>query len=255
MTLPGKETMPTTLAEAEAALATAHDAKESTRIASQNAANAAADLRAKLKAGGRGSSKITAADIAAADQAAEFAALAHQGAAADLPPLATAVKDARASEACDAVVAGLPALAENVVAALATIEAVLPQLVTGVGQYDEFVEAALERLQKVAPSLEPTYEAGSGVNPQRRGGTTASPFVDGAVSAPIDPQPVAVQPSRFRHPRHGVPTVDGVPLTSCRGAGQLAAVLLPTVRDLNGPQSLVEILKLLAAGAPQLPTP
>jgi hypothetical protein len=244
-----------TLVEAEAALAAAHDAKEITHSAVQKATTEAADLRAKLKAGGRGSAKITAADIAAADQAAEFAALAHEGAAAQIPALAAAVKDARANAACDQVLAELPALAQDVVAALATIEAVLPQLVTAAEAYDEFVATSVRHLEKVAPNVEPTYEAGAGLNPRPRHGTAASPFVPGAETPSADPDPEPVPRSRFKAPRHGSPSVDGVALTSCRAVSQLAAVLLPTVRDLGGQQSLVEGLKLLAAGAPQLPTP
>jgi hypothetical protein len=244
-----------TLTDAQAALAAAHDIRESARIASQKAASDAAALRAKLKAGGRGTSKITAADIANADQAAEFAALAHEGAAADLPPLAAAVKEARANEACDAVLAGLPGLGQDVVSALQTIAAVLPQLVVAAEAYDRHVETSLTRLQLVAAAVEPTYEAGGGLNPQRRGGTTASPFVAGAETPTADPEPAPVQRSRFKAPRHGVPTVDGHPLTSCRGVGQLASVLLPSMRELGGQQSLLDGLRLLAAGAPQLPTP
>ena len=244
-----------TLNDAEAALEAARDAKESTRIAAQNAANAAADLRAKLKAGGRGSVKITAADIATADQAAEFAALAHQGAAADVAPLAAAVKEAQANEACDQVLAELPALAQDVVAALQTIEAVLPQLVTAAEAYDTFVEAAIHRLEKVAPDVEPTFVAGEGLNLKPRSGTAASPFVAGAETSSPDPETAPIRRTRFKSGRHAAPSVDGVPLTSCRGPGQLATVLLPAMRDLGAQQSLLEGLKLLAAGAPQLPTP
>ena len=243
----------TTPAEAQAALAAAHAAKESTHAAAQKATDDAAALRSKVRAGGRGSAKISAADIAAADAAAEHAALAHQGAVAAIPALAEAAKAARVDQACDAVLAELPALAQDVVAALATIEAVLPQLVTAAERYDEFVATSLRHLEKVAPNVEPTYEAGTGLNPQRRGGTAASPFVAGA-QTPADPELAPpVRRSRFKDPRHGAPSVDGVQLTSCRAVSQLAAILLPTVRDLGGQQALLENLKLLANGAPTLP--
>ncbi len=49
------------------------------------------------------------------------------------------MKEARADAACDQVLAELPALAEDVVAALQTIAAALPQLVTAAERYDEFV--------------------------------------------------------------------------------------------------------------------
>ncbi len=205
-----------TLNEAEAALATAQDAKETTRLASVKAATDAAALRAKVASGGRGSAKITPADIAAADQAAEFAALAYQGAAADVHPLAAAVKEARANEACDEVLAGLPGLSQDVLSALLAIEAALPQLVAAAERYDAFVELAVHRLEKVAPNVEPTYEAGSGLNPHRIGGTAASPFVHGPETPLANPEPAPVQRSRFKAPRHGSASVDCVPLTSCR---------------------------------------
>jgi hypothetical protein len=242
------------LTEAQAALAAAHDAHEQTRLASQEAATAAATLRAKLKAGGRGSAKITAADLAAADQAAEFAALTHEGAKADLPPLAAAVKTAQADQACDEVLAELPQLGQDVGFALQAVEAVLSPLVAAVERYDQFIESAVHRLDAVTPAAAEMV-AGEGLNPQRKGGTTASPFVGGSAEPAADLEPTPVHRSRFKFPRHGPPTVDGVVLTSCRGPGQLASVLLPAMRDLGGQEGLLEGLKLLAAGAPQLPTP
>jgi len=242
-----------TLDEAQAALAKASAAHDKARIASEKAAAAAADLRASLKAG-KGA-KVTAAQIAQADAAAEHAALVHHGAGVDLPALSAAVQAARADEACDAVQAELPLLGQDVVLALEAVEAVLGPLVTAAERYDSYVESAVHRLQKVAPSAaEPTYEAGSGLTAHRRGGVANSPFAAGAAETPTDPGPAPVR-SRFNFPRHGVPTVDRVPLTSCRGPGQLAAVLLPAMRDLGASEGLIEGLKLLASGAPRLPTP
>ena len=102
---------PTT--DAETALAAAHDAKESAHAAVQTATTQAADLRAKVRTGGRGAAKISQADIAAADQAVEHAALAYQGACAAIPPLAEAAKEAKADEACNAVLAELPSWART----------------------------------------------------------------------------------------------------------------------------------------------
>ena len=118
-------------------------------------------------------------------------------------------------------------------------------------RYDSYVESAIHRLEKVAP---PTYEAGEGSDLQPRGGTTASPFAAGAETPSADPALAPVQRSRVKFPRYGVPSVDGVALSSCRGPSQLAAVLLPIMRELGGQQGLLDGLKLLAAGAPQLPT-
>jgi len=221
----------------------------------QKATADAAALRAKVKAGGRGSAKISAADIAAADQAVEFAALAHEGAVAAIPALAAAEAEARANEACDEVLAELPLLGQEVTVALQTIETFLSPLVSAVERYDAFVESAVHRLEKVASAAEPVLVAGTGLNPQRRGGVAASPFVAGAESPPAEPEPAPVQRSRFTFPRHGVPTVDGVTLTSCRGPSQLAAVVRPIFEQLGAHHGLIENLKLLEAGAPSLRGP
>jgi len=251
-----KDTMPT-LAESEAALTAAHDLKQSTHVAVDKATADAAAIRAKVKAGGRGSAKITAADIAAADAAVEHARLGHEGAVAAIPALAEAAKEARANEACDEVVAELPILGRDVALALDALEEALAPVVAACRRYDEFVETAVRRLEKVAPSAaEDAYEAGAGLTTHRRGGTAASPFVPGA-EAPTSaaPEPAPVHPSRFKHPRHSHPSVDGVSLTSCRGPSQLAAILVPAMRALGASEGLIDGLKLLAAGAPQLPTP
>jgi hypothetical protein len=244
-----------TLTDAEAALDAAHDAKESTHAALQKATDDAADLRAKVKGGGRAAAKISPADISAADAAVEHASLAYHGAVAAIPDLAAAVKQARADEACDEVLAALPALGQNVLSALQTIEALLPQLVAAAEQYDSFIEASVHRLQKVVPSEEPSWQFAD--PPPRRGGTAASPFVPGAAEAASSEPGPAPTPQRAKFPRHGAPTLDGIPLASCRAPSQLAKILLPAMRELGGQGggSLIETLKLLAAGAPALPTP
>ncbi len=242
-----------TLADTQAALAAARANHDKARIASEVAAADAAALRAKVKSGK--APKVTAAQIAEADAAADHAALVHHGAGVDLPALSAAVNAARVNDACDEVLAELPMLGQDVVFALQAVEAVLGPLVTAAERYDEFVATSLRHLEKVAPNVEPTYEAGSGLAPRPAHGTASSPFVAGRAETPsAEPEPAPVR-SRFQHPRHGTPTVDGVALTSCRGPGQLAAVLLQPMRELGGQQGLIELLKLLAAGAPTLPTP
>ncbi len=239
-----------TLDEAQAAHAKASAAHDKARLASESARDAAAELRASVKAGN--GSKVTAAQIVEADAAAEHAALVHHGAGVDLPALSAAVKAARADEACDEVVAELPVLGRDVALALEAIDAVLSPLVAAAERYDTYVAQAVHRLQKVAPSAaEPTYEAGSGLNPRPAHGTAASPF-SGQAETPAEPAPAPV--ARFKSSRYGAPTVDGIALTSCRGPGQLAAVLVPAMRELGASEGLIEGLKMLAAGAPQLPT-
>ena len=139
-----------TLNDAEAALAAAEEARETARIASEKATADAADLRARVKSG-KGA-EITAAQIAEADATAEHAALVHHGASAEIPALNSALKSARADEACDEVLAELPQLGQDVVLALQAVEAVLSPLVAAAERYDTFVETAVHRLQTVAPS-------------------------------------------------------------------------------------------------------
>ena len=107
------------------------------------------------------------------------------------------------------MLAELPALAEDVVAALQTIAAVLPQLVTAAERYDEFVATSLRHLEKVAPNIEPTYVGAEGLNLRPRSGTAASPFVAGADTPTTDQESAPVQRSRFKAPRHRIATVDG----------------------------------------------
>lgn len=149
----------------------------------------------------------------------------------------------------------LPQLGHDIALALDGIEAALVPFVTASRQYDQFVESAVHRLQKVAAPVEVTHEAGSGLTTYRRGGTAASPFVAGAAETSPAPVPAApVVRSRVSLPRHGHPTVDGVPVSSCRGPSQLAAIVCPIFEQLGAHHGLIEALRLLAAGAPQLPS-
>jgi len=237
---------------AKAALSKAHSTHDAARVASESAAADAAELRARVKSGQ--GAKITAAQIAEADQKAEHAALALHGATVDLPTLSAAVQAARADEACEEVLTELPQLGRDVAVALDAVEAALAPVVTACRRYDEFVESATHRLQTVAPSAAETYVAGDGLPP--RGTTTASPFVGAEVPAAEVPAAPLVTPQHtFTFGRHSQPAVDGVPLASCRGPGQLAAVLLPAMRELGAHSALIEALQLLASGAPTLPTP
>ena len=194
-----------------------------TRPRVQEAATAAAALRAKLKAGGRGSAEITAADLAAADQAAEFAALAHEGAKVE-STLAEAVKtaDSRqplAMKSCQTC----HSWARDVVFALQAVEAVLSPLVAAAERYDTFVESAVQRLEKVAPpAAAPQHEAGAGLTTYRRGGTLESPFVGGGATQKCRARTRASRTLALQVPTSpGRRPVDGVALTSCRGPGGL----------------------------------
>ncbi len=245
------------LSEAEAALAQAQDEHERARAALQDATANAAELRSQVRRGQ--GSKITATQIAAADQNAELAALVHLGAGVELPALSAAVKEARANQAADEIIAELPVLGRNVADALDFVAEALVPFISAAQQYDEFVEAATHRLEKVAvTTIVATHAAGGPPAAAPRGGTTTtSPFV-GAGSEPAAPVAQVVPsggPARFSMPRHGTPRVDNLNLTSGRGPSQLSTVLVPALRALGASEGLLENLKLMASGAPDLPTP
>ncbi len=64
----------------------------------------------------------------------------------------------------------------------------------------------------------------------------------------------ALSNPRAKIDRFSTPSVDRMPLGSCRGASQLARALVPAMEALDAPGALVEGLRELAAGAPALPT-
>jgi hypothetical protein len=237
------------LEQAETALAAAQDAHERARLASMDATADAAALRASVKAGG---SKVTPADLVEADAAAEHAALSLQGAAAEIPALSAAVAAARADEAADEVVTELPRLGLDVAVSLAALEEALAPVVSACKAYDAYIETATSHLGAVArPPADPVIAP---PNPLTRGGTSESPFTGaGSEPATVAPEIPASGRPRVSFPRYGHPRVDTFDLTSCRGPGQLAAVLLPAFRALGANESLIEGLRILAAGAPTLP--
>jgi hypothetical protein len=246
-----KEAAITALEQAEADFATAQDTHESARKASARAVAHAAEIRAQVASG---ATNVTDADLSASTAAAEFAALTLRGSAEVLPALSAKVAAARAEEAADEVVEVLPQLGLEVALALAGVEEALAPVVAACRHYDAYVETATAHLQTVARP--PEDQPQPHVAPPTRGGTTESPFT-GAGSEPatvVLEIPSGGRP-RVSFPRFSHPRVDSFDLTSCRGPGQLAAVLLPAFRALNANESLIEGLKLLAAGAPQLPTP
>ncbi len=149
----------------------------------------------------------------------------------------------------------LPQLGRDIAQALDGLEAALAPVVAACRAYDIYIETATHQLQAVArPSEDPPQPHVA--PPTRGGGTAESPFT-GAGSEPATVAPVIPASGRPRvdFPRYGNPRVDNLNLVSCRGPGQLAAVLLPAMRALGASEGLLDGLKLLQAGAPQLPNP
>jgi hypothetical protein len=140
----------------------------------------------------------------------------------------------------------------DIAAALNGLEQALAPVVAACRRWDAYIEEATHQLQTAARASEPLRTAP--VQPPVRGGVSESPFVGTNDAAPVvtPVQPASGRP-RVDFPRYGTPRVDNLVLTSCRGPGQLAAVLLPAIRALGASEGLIEGLKLLAARAPPLP--
>ena len=142
-------------------------------------------------------------------------------------------------------------------AATADAAQALAPFIEAAERYDRFVEESTNRLQKLAPPVEShPLQTGTAPAPTSCGATAASPFTgapEAATSAHSEIPPAVS--SRVHFSQHSAPRVDNLTLSSCRGPGQLATVLVPALRALGASEGLIEGLKLLAAGAPPLPTP
>ena len=238
------------LEQTETALAAAQDAYERAGVASMDAHADAAALRASVKAG---DSKVTPADLAEADALADHAprwpfqaprlpsprSTRQSRPQRPMPPRTKSCRRCRGS-------------GHDITLALSGLEEALVPVLAACRHYDGYVETAISHLHAVArPPEDPPQPH---VAPPTRGGTAESPFTgtDDAVPVVTPVQPAGGPPrvvfSRFSHPR-----VDRFDLTSCRDPGQVATVLLPAILALGANESLIEGLRLLAAGAPHLP--
>lgn len=74
--------------------------------------------------------------------------------------------------------------------------------------------------------------------------------------AQVTPQldAISMVSPRVKFPRFGTPTVDGLPLTSCRGASHAAAVSIPAMQTMGTPSFALTERKTLAQGASTIPT-
>jgi hypothetical protein len=161
-----------------------------------------------------GDPKVNPADITAADAKAEHARLAAIGAERGLDELHAAVMSAEVDAVCESVTSRLPVLGTKVWDALEALLDDLAPLVAAATAYDEFVDRSAQDLGRSARDLS----------------------------------------GRVTFSRYGAPTVDHVRLESCRPASQLASAILPAMRALGAPDGLLDGLKLMAQGAPTIPT-
>jgi hypothetical protein len=120
--------------------------------------------------------------------------------------------------------------------------------------YDDFVNQSVRKLDKLAAfATEQPVASGPVTTTPRSGSVVESPFAPDA-KAPVPERP-KVEPFRRVSFRHlGQTTVDRMPVTPCRGASQLAAVVLPAMVALGASSGLIDHLKQLASGAPTIPT-
>jgi hypothetical protein len=167
-----------------------------------------------------------------------------------------AVQRAKAEAVCDEVVTVIPVLGASLLDALDGVAAALAPVAPAADAFDRFVSDSLHKLEITARGLAEQSSASSaqpGVGP-RVGTTMESPYAPDAKQ----PEPEKPKPEPFRRLRYqhlGQTTVDRVPVVPCRGAAQLAAVVLPAFQELGASSALVDHLKELARGAPPIATP
>lgn len=239
------------LTTAQADLDRAKEREQEAKIAHDSARLHADALRSQLTSGN--GDKITHADLAEADAKVEHAQLTLEGARAPLAELSAAVQRAKADELCDSVVTVLPILGSALLDALDGVAAALVPVAPAADAFDDFVSDATHKLEITARALvEPSAASSSPAGP-RAGTVVESPYHPDA-KAPEPERPKA-EPFRRLNFRHmGQTTVDRTPVTPCRGAAQLAAVVLPAFKELGASSGLIDALKQLAQGAPTIPT-
>lgn len=150
------------LTDAQAALSAATTTYETARSAADEARARAVGTRAQVTGGN--TAGLTAADLATADQEAEFTALAAAGLLEPLAALGEAVAAAQTDATADDIMATLPGLGADVVTALDTVAADIGALVVALQRYDGFVDQSVRSLQSMGTSPR--------VNVQRHGTTT-----------------------------------------------------------------------------------
>jgi multidrug efflux pump subunit AcrA (membrane-fusion protein) len=239
------------LTTAQAELDEAKEREQQAKVDWDSARLHADSLRGQLTSGRRNS--VTPTDLAAADAQVEFTRLALEGARAPLTDLAAALGRAKADALCDEVVTMLPVHGSALLDALDGVKAALVPVPPAANTFDEYVAQASHRLEKTARALteQPLAGAPSYVGPNA-GAVVKSPFAPDAQPEPERPKAEPFRRLNFRH--LGQTTVDRVPVVPCRGAAQLAAVVLPTFVALGASSALIDHLKQLAASAPTIPT-
>ena len=199
------------------ALTDARDAHEAARAILQAAVadeTAAKATAAALRESlANGDTKIKPSELTAADARVEHARLVAVGAERPVEALAAAAREAQVNELCDSIAGTVPELGSRVRMSIEALLDAVDPFVASTTAYDEFVEASTRKVSHTHHDLS----------------------------------------SRVSLPRFGTPTIDGKPLESCRGAAQLAAVVVPAMVALGAPSQLVDGLRQMADGAPALP--
>jgi hypothetical protein len=134
----------TTLTEAQTALDAAQ-ANYGTAVGAAHATRSAADNLRQRVASGRGAD-VLPDQIAAADQAADHAALVVQGAVNAMAGLEDGVQTAQADALCDEIIATLPTLGTTVSASLDAVADAISTYVTSVLDFNAYTTGAVTRL-------------------------------------------------------------------------------------------------------------
>jgi hypothetical protein len=225
----------TTLTTAQAELDRAQERERSARVA---LSTAEADAATKRQQVAHGNTKVTAR-------------LVLQGASEPLAALGVAVQLARLDQAADEVVVGLPVLGSDLIEALSNLESSALALVQPIRAYDTFATAAVHQLETLWSPALTAPDGGFAPPPPLRGATTTT-F---GAAPPAEAAPL-INPAtaRVKLGRHSTPTVDRMPIAPCRGPAQLALAVLPAFTALGASPTVLDGLKLLASGAPTIPT-
>lgn len=120
----------------------------------------------------------------------------------------------------------------------ARADAIVDEIGTELPERGAAVERALREVRAALGSLQQAVTAFDG-------------FVDSSVhrvSTQVWNSP------RVSSPRMSHPSVDNYPLRRCRGAAQLAQLILDPMQTMGAPVGVVQQLKLLAHEAPAIPT-
>lgn len=155
---------------------------------------------------------VTPEDLIAARAAVEKAEIVHNRTQRLLHPAEQAVGRARVEDLCDRLLAAIPEKQGELAKAAEAVSDALSDFVAAAIELDAIMEEGRAQVTRASHQATPRVEV----------------------------------------PRFGHVTIDRVPLRPCRGAAQLAKVVLPALRQLSAPLGVLNDVSVLAQEAPPL---